>query len=320
MTARSSARSRNEFRLTPIRPWPLWAVHILLFFAISLAFVATHGLGQGILGAAGLVEAGTIVKGLRDGRLIKPGDRQVMLQAVGSERGKVERVVSNYVGGTMDEARELVDRVPCALGRPVIASQAAIVLARLQQAGAVAIVNRATPPGEAGGGARLVLESAGVKKIQVIKVLRDLFGEGLAETKGWVDSSPCAVGYELSPASAAAAVEKLRAVGATVRIDVVPATAGPIATLASRWVPAWSSSADTCRLVLESTGEQKITVIKTLRQVFGAGLLDAKYWADNAPTLIEVDLSRPDGDAAIRALLAVGARASLVATPDRATD
>ncbi len=64
----------------------------------------------------------------------------------------------------------------------------------------------------------VVLESAGAKKIQVIKAVRELTSLGLKEAKALVDEAPKAVKEAVSKEDAAAAKEKLEEVGATVII------------------------------------------------------------------------------------------------------
>ena len=85
--------------------------------------------------------------------------------------------------------------------------------------------------GAAGGGAaaaapvveeqtefNVILKEAGAKKIQVIKVVRELTGLGLKEAKDLVDSSPQAVKSGVSKDEAAAVKAKLEEQGATVEV------------------------------------------------------------------------------------------------------
>jgi large subunit ribosomal protein L7/L12 len=81
--------------------------------------------------------------------------------------------------------------------------------------------------GMAGGGAAvaeektefdLVLMGAGDKKIQVIKVVRELTGLGLKEAKDLVDGAPKTVKDKVSKAEAAEMKAKLEEQGATVEI------------------------------------------------------------------------------------------------------
>jgi large subunit ribosomal protein L7/L12 len=80
-------------------------------------------------------------------------------------------------------------------------------------------------PGGAAGAAEeektefdLVLSAAGDKKIQVIKVVRELTGLGLKEAKAVVDEAPKPVKEKVSKAEAEDMKKKLEEVGATVEI------------------------------------------------------------------------------------------------------
>jgi large subunit ribosomal protein L7/L12 len=87
----------------------------------------------------------------------------------------------------------------------------------------------AAMPGAGGGGAAaaveeektefdLVLTGAGEKKIQVIKVVRELTGLGLKEAKAVVDEAPKPVKEKVSKAEAEDMKKKLEEVGASVEI------------------------------------------------------------------------------------------------------
>ena len=93
---------------------------------------------------------------------------------------------------------------------------------------AAAPVAVAAVPGAAGGGAAaaeeektefdVVLHGAGDKKIQVIKVVRELTGLGLKEAKAVVDEVPKPVKEKVTKAEADDMKKKLEEVGATVEI------------------------------------------------------------------------------------------------------
>jgi len=91
---------------------------------------------------------------------------------------------------------------------------------------AVAAAPGAAPAagGEAGGAAEektsfdVVLNAAGDKKIQVIKVVRELTGLGLKEAKELVDSAPKPVKTGVSKEEAETMKAKLEEQGATVEI------------------------------------------------------------------------------------------------------
>jgi large subunit ribosomal protein L7/L12 len=85
----------------------------------------------------------------------------------------------------------------------------------------------AMPMGGMGGGAAVaeektefdvVLMGAGDKKIQVIKVVRELTGLGLKEAKDLVDGAPKTLKDKVSKAEAAEMKAKLEEQGATVEI------------------------------------------------------------------------------------------------------
>lgn len=113
-----------------------------------------------------------------------------------------------------------------------IASLSAMDLAELSKAiqdkfgvqpmAAVAAAAPAAGGGEAAAEEKtefdVVLNGAGDKKIQVIKVVRELTGLGLKEAKEVVDSAPSKVKEGVSEDEAKAAVEKLQEVGAQVEI------------------------------------------------------------------------------------------------------
>ena len=64
----------------------------------------------------------------------------------------------------------------------------------------------------------VVLEGIGDKKIQVIKVVRELTGLGLKEAKDLVDGAPSNVKEAVSKADAEAMKAKLEEVGASVAL------------------------------------------------------------------------------------------------------
>jgi len=84
----------------------------------------------------------------------------------------------------------------------------------------------AMAPADGGGGEEeektsfdVILESAGDKKIQVIKEVRAITGLGLKEAKAVVDSAPKAVKEGVSKDEAEALKGQLEAAGATVKVD-----------------------------------------------------------------------------------------------------
>jgi large subunit ribosomal protein L7/L12 len=93
-------------------------------------------------------------------------------------------------------------------------------------AAAVAVAAPAAGGGAAAGAAAVeektdfdvILNAAGEKKIQVIKVVRELTGLGLKEAKDLVDGAPKPVKEKVAKADAADMKKKLEEVGATVEV------------------------------------------------------------------------------------------------------
>ena len=94
---------------------------------------------------------------------------------------------------------------------------------------AAAPVGGAAPAGGGGGGAaapaveeqtefNVTLKEAGAKKIQVIKVVRELTGLGLKEAKDLVDGAPQVVKAGVTKDEAAAVKAKLEEQGAVVEV------------------------------------------------------------------------------------------------------
>lgn len=64
----------------------------------------------------------------------------------------------------------------------------------------------------------VILASAGEKKVNVIKVVREITGEGLKEAKAMVDGAPATIKEGVSKADADALKAKLEEAGATVEL------------------------------------------------------------------------------------------------------
>ena len=95
------------------------------------------------------------------------------------------------------------------------------------EAAAPAAVAVAAPGGGAGGAAEaepekdefdVILTGAGDKKIQVIKVVRELTSLGLKEAKDLVDGTPKPVLEKVSKEAAEKAAESLKGAGASVEV------------------------------------------------------------------------------------------------------
>ena len=122
---------------------------------------------------------------------------------------------------TIEEIAEQLDKLSL-----LEASQLSKMLQEKWGVSAAAPVAAASAPGAAGGAVAVeeqtefdvILSAAGEKKIQVIKVVRELTGLGLKEAKDLVDAAPKAVKEGVAREEADQVKEKLTEAGATVEI------------------------------------------------------------------------------------------------------
>jgi large subunit ribosomal protein L7/L12 len=126
---------------------------------------------------------------------------------------------------TVDEIAEMLDKLTL-----LEAAQLSKQLQEKWGVSAAAPVAVAAGAGAAGGGAAgaaaveektefdVILGAAGEKKIQVIKVVRELTGLGLKEAKDLVDGAPKPVKERVTKAEADDIKKKLEEQGATVSI------------------------------------------------------------------------------------------------------
>jgi len=87
---------------------------------------------------------------------------------------------------------------------------------------AVAAAPVAGGDAEAGGAAetfKVVMTSAGQKKIQVIKEIKEITGKGLKECKELADTLPATIKEDVNPDEATSIKEKLEAAGAEVELQ-----------------------------------------------------------------------------------------------------
>jgi large subunit ribosomal protein L7/L12 len=126
---------------------------------------------------------------------------------------------------TVDEIAEMLDKLTL-----LEAAQLSKQLQEKWGVSAAAPMAVAAVPGAAGGGAAgaavaeektefdVILGAAGEKKIQVIKVVRELTGLGLKEAKDLVDGAPKPVKERVTKAEADDMKKKLEEQGATVSV------------------------------------------------------------------------------------------------------
>ena len=121
----------------------------------------------------------------------------------------VETILESIEKLTLLEAAELVKAMEEKFG---VSAAAPVAVAAAPAAGA------ADAAADADAEVSVVLASAGANKVQVLKVVKDITGLGLKETKELVDGAPKAVKEGIKKEDAEAIKKQLEAAGATVEI------------------------------------------------------------------------------------------------------
>jgi len=94
------------------------------------------------------------------------------------------------------------------------------------------------------------------------------------------------------------------------KFDVSAAAVAVAATGAG--APAAAAAEQTeFNVVLLTAGEQKVSVIKAVREITGLGLKEAKDLVDGAPKAVKEGVSKADADAALKKLIEAGATGEL---------
>lgn len=125
---------------------------------------------------------------------------------------KMEEIVTTLSGLTILEVADLVKKLEEKWG---VSAAAPMVVAGAAAAGAPAAAPAAAPEKEEFD---VVLTGSGDKKIQVIKVVRELTGLGLKEAKDLVDGAPKTVKEAVAKAEAEEMKKKLEEVGGSVEL------------------------------------------------------------------------------------------------------
>jgi large subunit ribosomal protein L7/L12 len=87
----------------------------------------------------------------------------------------------------------------------------------------------------------------------------------------------------------------------------VSAAAVAVAASAGGAAPAAAAEQTEFNVVLLGAGEQKVGVIKAVRELTSLGLKEAKDLVDGAPKVIKEGVSKADADAALKKLIEAGA-------------
>jgi ribosomal protein L7/L12 len=151
----------------------------------------------------------------------------------------------------------------------------------------------------------VVLDDPGEAKIAVIKLVRGLGIQGLAEAKALVESPPATVLEAVDATEAKAAADRLREAGATVR--VVGASREPAASAARPRTQRYD-------VVLQSVAAKagrKTQLVPLIRDVTGLTLKESTRLVDSAPSVIRSGLHQPEAEFLVKQLEKVKAHAEL---------
>src|SRR5262245_14864108 len=132
-------------------------------------------------------------------------------EATKTFEAKISKLGDSIAELTLKEAVDLADYMKQTYGIEPAAGGAVMMAAAGGGGGAAAEAEEQTE-------FDVVLEAAGDKKIQVIKVVREATGLGLKEAKDLVDAAPKAVKEKVSKGDADALKAKLEEAGAKVQI------------------------------------------------------------------------------------------------------
>ncbi|MCX7189232.1 MAG: 50S ribosomal protein L7/L12 [Methylotenera sp.] len=87
----------------------------------------------------------------------------------------------------------------------------------------------------------------------------------------------------------------------------VSAAAVAVAASAGGAAPAAAAEQTEFSVILLTAGEQKVSVIKAVRELTALGLKEAKDLVDGAPKAIKEGVNKADADAALKKLIEAGA-------------
>jgi len=94
------------------------------------------------------------------------------------------------------------------------------------------------------------------------------------------------------------------------RFNVSAAAAAPVAVAVAP-AEGGEAASETLKVVMISSGQKKIQVIKEIKEITGKGLKECKELADNLPAVIKEDVSNDEATSIREKLEAAGAEVEL---------
>ena len=109
------------------------------------------------------------------------------------------------------------------------------------------------------------------------------------------------------------AVEKMTVLELNTLVKAIEEKWGVSATAVAAAGPAAAAAEEKTSFTVELTaaGEQKVAVIKVVKEALALGLAEAKAFVDGAPKVLKEDMKKEDADALKAKLEAAGAKVTL---------
>jgi len=240
----------------------------------------------------------------------------VTLDSIGGSKLNVVKAVKEITGLGLADAKYLVDSAPAVILEGASYDEATSAISKLEDVGATATMtsegtasssSTSSASSDDGSLYTVTLDSVGGAKLNVVKAVKEITGLGLAEAKSLVDSAPSTILEGASYDEAISVISQLEEVGATASMT----SEGTVSSSSES-----STSSDDGSLytvTLDSVGGSKLNVVKALKEITGYGLVESKYLADSAPSVILEGASYDEASSVITTLEEVGATASMEA-------
>lgn len=230
----------------------------------------------------------------------------VFLTGWGNNKINAIKEVRELLACGLKEAKDLVESAPALLKEGIDRAEADAIARKFKKAGSTVEIRE---HGDAGSGPSaedaafdVFLAAVGSSKISVIKVVRELSGLGLKESKDLVESAPILVKEHLDRSSAEELQRRLVEVGAQAVLRVAGS---------SEPAPGPEPTGERFDVVLTAVGWKKIDVVRAVREITGCGLKEARDLVDSAPHTVKAGVAEDDAEAIRRQLIEVGASAEL---------
>ncbi|MBR5333951.1 MAG: ribosomal protein L7/L12 [Alistipes sp.] len=201
-----------------------------------------------------------------------------------SLRGKNVELQSQLGKATI--AQRTAQKECLELKNKLIEKEKVLATTKQTNAGIQNLNKKAMQPNHYSSTYSVVLMEVGVAKLQVIKVVKEILGLGLGDAKVIVDNAPSIIADNVYVNKALPMKRALEEAGA--KCECIPSGAK-------------------FDVMLISVGEAKLQVIKTIKDMFGLSLGDAKAIADSAPNIIAKNVSINQALALKRGMEAAGA-------------